>query len=180
MLSRRDALSPPERAAASAEIAVRAEAAIAESGKPGRVVALYAAKGTEVATAALDTALRARGLIICYPRTAGDGERQLTFHAVSASELAVSQFGIREPAAKTPAIELAAIDTFVLPGVAFDRAGARLGWGHGYYDVTLAAVPQARRVGLAFECQIVDAIEREAHDVLMNVVVTEVATREVA
>jgi len=178
MLSRRDALSPQQRAEASAAIAVRAAALIED--RPGRVVALYAAKGTEVATAALDAALRAAGRTICYPRTAGDGERHLTFHAVSPAELAISQFGIREPVADAPRIELAAIETFVIPGVAFDRAGARLGWGHGYYDVTLANVLTARRVGLAFECQLVDQIEREAHDVLMNVVVTEVATREVA
>jgi 5-formyltetrahydrofolate cyclo-ligase len=176
MVLRRDALSDAERAAASAVIAERADAAIAE--RNAHVVALYAAKGTEVATAKLDAALRGRGVRVVYPRVA-DGQRELVFVATSIENLALGTFGLREPAAGSPAEPLESIDIFVVPGVAFDRSGARLGWGRGYYDATLASA-RGVRLGLAFECQMVDEVTYEPHDIPMNVIVTEVATRVVA
>ena len=174
MLSRRDALTVAERAAASTAIAVRANDALAAE----TVVALYAAKGSEVTTAELDAALRQRGVRVVYPRIVG--ERALTFHAVTPAEMIEARFGIREPSEGAPGVDIAAIGAFVVPGVAFDRTGARLGWGRGYYDATLVAAPGALRVGLAFECQMLDAIAHEPHDITMNVIVTEVATHVVA
>ena len=54
--------------------------------------------------------------------------------------------------------------------------GGRVGWGRGHYDATLEGVPAALRIGLAFECQLVDHIAREAHDIPVNYIVTEAAT----
>ncbi|HEY4058127.1 MAG TPA: 5-formyltetrahydrofolate cyclo-ligase [Kofleriaceae bacterium] len=173
---RRDALSDAERAAASSVIAAKADAAIAE--RSAHVVALYAAKGTEVATAKLDSALRGRGVRVVYPRVV-DGQRELAFCAVPVEALVLGTFGLREPAAAVRAEPLDSIDVFVVPGVAFDRSGGRLGWGRGYYDATLASARGAR-MGLAFECQLVDEVAHEAHDIPMNLIVTEVATRVVA
>jgi 5-formyltetrahydrofolate cyclo-ligase len=175
MALRRDALSDAERTAASAVIAARADAAIAE--RHARVVALYAAKGTEVATAKLDAALRGRGVRVVYPRVAG--QRALAFVAATIDELVLGTFGLREPATALPSIPVDEIDIFVVPGIAFDRAGGRLGWGRGYYDATLSDA-RGIRLGLAFECQMVDAVALEPHDMPMNLIVTEVATREVA
>ncbi|CAN5866461.1 5-formyltetrahydrofolate cyclo-ligase [soil metagenome] len=175
MVLRRDGLSDAERAVASAVIAERADAAIAE--RDARVVALYAAKGTEVATAKLDAALRARGIRVVYPRISG-GDRTLAFVATRVEDLVLGTFGLREPAAALPAESLESIDVFVVPGVAFDRAGGRLGWGRGFYDATLATA-RGVRLGLAFECQMVDEVTHEPHDIPMNLIVTEVATRTV-
>lgn len=177
ILSRRDALTAAERDARSAAIAERV-GGLLDQHRPG-VLAMYAAKGSEVATWAMDAAARARGIRVVYPRVVR-AQMRLVFSEVTPAELEVRRFAIPEPREDAPTIELSAIDGFLVPGIAFDRkTGARLGWGRGYYDATLAVVPQALRVGLAFETQIAD-IEHEPHDVAMNLIVTEVATYVVA
>lgn len=170
MLSRRDAMSPGERAVASTQICERAASELAGA----RIVALYATKGSEVDTIGLDISLRVAGATVVYPRIVDDG-KQLAFCAATIADLAPSRFGLREPL-RGEAIGLADIDAFVIPGLAFDRAGWRIGWGRGYYDVTLAAAPRARRIGLAFECQLVDEVAHDPHDAQLQLVVTEAAT----
>uniref|UniRef100_A0A7C4QTC7 5-formyltetrahydrofolate cyclo-ligase n=1 Tax=Schlesneria paludicola TaxID=360056 RepID=A0A7C4QTC7_9PLAN len=109
-----------------------------------------------------------------------DGELEL-FHLESTDELAVGMYKILEPrpelrtlAAKR--VDVAALDLIMVPGVAFDRRGGRTGHGKGYYDKLLE---HARRdtplVGLAFECQLFDAIPMQPHDVFMDKVITETA-----
>jgi 5-formyltetrahydrofolate cyclo-ligase len=180
VLSRRDLLPDAVRAAASEAIG-DAVAALLERLAAGSIVALYAPKGTEVATAHLDGLVRARGLRVVYPRIV-DRDRRLAFHEVGVGELVPSRFGLREPRADAATVETAAIDVFVIPGLAFDRAGWRIGWGRGYYDATLAGAPAARRIGVAFDCQIVDSVPHDVHDARMHTVVTEtnVFTGEVA
>ena len=174
MLARREALTAEVRAAGSAEIARRA-AALVTALPAGGTIALYAAKGSEVDTAALDAIARAHGRVV-YPRVVAT-ERRLAFHAVPPDQLVPGKFGLREPTADPRTqIELAAIDAFVVPGLAFDRAGGRIGWGHGHYDATLAAAASALRIGLAFECQLVEAVPRAPHDMLLHAVITEAAT----
>jgi 5-formyltetrahydrofolate cyclo-ligase len=66
------------------------------------------------------------------------------------------------------------IDVAIIPGAVFDRCGHRLGYGGGFYDRFLAqAAPQAIRIGLAFSCQVVDQLPSLAHDVPMDLVITE-------
>ncbi len=170
ILSRRDALTPAERATASARIAERAQLELAAM----KTVALYATKGSEVDTSTLDAALRAAGIIVVYPRVV-EGQRELAFVASALGDLSASRFGLREPLRGEP-VELGAIDAFCVPGLAFDRAGWRVGWGRGHYDATLAAAPRALRIGLAFDCQLVDEIEHDPHDARLHLVVTESAT----
>jgi len=175
LLAQRDALSEAERAERSRKIAGAADALLGRDDLRGSVVALYAAKGSEVDTAGIDAAARARGLIVAYPRVIDDGVA-LAFHAARIDELVAARFGLREPAANAPAIGLGEIAVFFVPGLAFDRRGGRVGWGRGHYDATLAAAPGARRVGLAFDFQIVDDVPCEAHDAPLHVILTEVAT----
>ena len=153
-LSRRDALSVEERAAASAAICDAANALLAERVVPRAVVALYAAKGSEV-----------------------DTSRMLMFHAVTLDELAPARFGLREPSADAPQVAVSDVAAFVVPGLAFDRAGGRIGWGRGHYDATFAAAsPTALRVGLAYECQLIDHVTPEPHDVALHILITEATT----
>lgn len=171
VLSRRDKLPEGERRAASGVIARSVDGLL--GGLPVRsIVALYAPKGTEVETDALDRCLRGRGARVVYPRIV-DGDRRLAFHEVAVDELASSRFGLSEPAADAPRVETAEISAFVIPGLAFDRQGWRVGWGRGYYDATLAVAPRARRIGIAFECQVVDEVPRDVHDARLHYVVTE-------
>jgi 5-formyltetrahydrofolate cyclo-ligase len=116
---------------------------------------------------------------VVYPRVV-EGNRVLAFHEAMRDELALARFGLREPQARTAEVALEDISVFFVPGLAFDREGGRIGWGRGHYDATFAARPDALRVGLAFECQIVERVPREAHDTLVNIIITEVATHVVA
>lgn len=173
-------MTEPARTAGNMAIA-RAVGALVEARlEPGEVLALYAAKGTEVDVAEIAEHARGRGIEVVYPRVV-EGDRVLVFHAGREADLAVTgRLGLREPTPAMPEVGLERIAAFVIPGIAFDRAGGRVGWGMGHYDATLARHPAALRIGVAFECQIVEHVPREAHDIAMNYVVTEVATYAVA
>jgi len=109
------------------------------------------------------------------------GDRLELFRMESLDELAVGTFGILEPAdawrdRDDRRVEAAELDLILLPGVAFDRRGGRIGHGKGYYDRLLERVrTDAATVALAFECQIFDEIPMQAHDVYMDMVITETA-----
>lgn len=81
--------------------------------------------------------------------------------------LAEGAFHIDEPTG--PAFtDYVAIDLAIIPGVAFDRQGNRLGRGKGYYDRLLPRLENTYKIGLCFPCQLVDRIPAEAHDVKMD------------
>jgi 5-formyltetrahydrofolate cyclo-ligase len=175
VLSRRDALAPAEREAATVRITDEVEVLLRRL-PAGAVVGLYAAKGSEVATDEIDRRARMLGLRVAYPRVV-DGQRTLVFAEATIDQLVVAgRFGLREPAVGAREIPVADIAAFVVPGVAFDRAGGRIGWGRGHYDATLGAAPAAMRIGIAFECQVLDHVPRDPHDALLHHVVTEVAS----
>jgi 5-formyltetrahydrofolate cyclo-ligase len=180
LLALRDAMTERERAAASVAICDAADALLAARLTPGAIVALYAAKGSEVDTVQIDGFARAHGLVVAYPRVVAN-DRRLAFHAVTLDELAPSRFGLREPSADAPSIAVADVTAFVAPGLAFDRSGGRIGWGRGHYDATFtAASPSALRVGLAYDCQLIEQVAREPHDVTLHIIITEVTTHMVA
>jgi 5-formyltetrahydrofolate cyclo-ligase len=176
LLTLRDAMAAEDRAAASVAIGDAANRLLAARLAPGAVVALYSAKGSEVDTARIDAFARSRGLLVAYPRVVGDA-RKLRFHAVTLEELAPSRFGLREPSADAPGVAVEEVAAYLVPGLAFDRSGWRLGWGRGHYDATLAAAaPDALLVGLGYEGQLVEHVPREPHDVALHIIITEVAT----
>jgi 5-formyltetrahydrofolate cyclo-ligase len=172
-------MAAEERAVASAAIAARLSRLVEDRLAAGAVVALYASKGSEVATQEVDGLARARGLRVVYPRVARD-HKQLELGEVAVAQLVPARYGLLEPAAGAPLVAVEDVAAFVIPGIAFDRAGGRIGWGRGHYDATLARAPGALRVALAFECQIVDAVPREPHDIAVHFIITEVATHVVA
>jgi 5-formyltetrahydrofolate cyclo-ligase len=179
LLARRDALTERERADKSALICARAGALLIDRLPAPATVAIYAPKGTEVETRPLDEALRAGGYTVVYPRVI-DEARVLAFHPVVVDALVPGRFGLREPPTDAPAVALDAISAFVVPGLAFDRGGGRVGWGRGYYDATLTLAAGALRIGLAFECQLTERVPRESHDALLHEIITEAATYTVA
>jgi 5-formyltetrahydrofolate cyclo-ligase len=174
VLLRRDTMPELARIAASDLIADSVMQLVARF-PAGECIALYAGKGTEVDTSRIDAFARARGLRVAYPRVV-DGNKLLAFHETTIDALEEGHFDLREPRTDSPTVELSSINAFMVPGLAFDRHGGRIGWGRGYYDVTLAAAnPQALRIGLAFECQLVDEVPRDPHDIRLHHVVTEAA-----
>lgn len=176
LLARRDGLTVEERVDASGRIAERVAALLAERVPAPALIALYAEKGSEVATGRIDVALRQAGYRVAYPRVV-EQARVLAFHEVTRDELVTSRFALREPRGGMFEVALADVAAFVVPGLAFDRAGGRVGWGRGHYDATFqAARADALRIGVAFGCQLVERVPREPHDAVLDLVVTDVQT----
>src|SRR5690606_25232452 len=91
----------------------------------------------------------------------------------SLEELSPGTFGVMEPPEKEE-IVLKDIDVVVVPGVAFDRNGYRIGYGAGYYDNFLPKLKSdAKNIAVAFEMQLRDLIPVESHDVKMDMIITE-------
>ena len=88
------------------------------------------------------------------------------------SLIPAGKFGILEPI-DLMKIAYKNIDLVLVPGIAFDLEGHRIGYGFGYYDKFLKKVPKAVKIGLCFDFQIVDKIPAEQHDVPVDFIVTE-------
>jgi 5-formyltetrahydrofolate cyclo-ligase len=162
---------PPGSPDAAAQWTAVAELVDAElRAHRARSVALYAARGDEFDPAGIGERARARGCKLCYPRVARRDPPTLTFHTCQPEELTRSGFGIREPSAATPSPP--AIDAFIVPGLGFDRRGARLGYGQGFYDATLREQPVALRIAVGYDFQVLSAIPMDAQDEPVDLVVT--------
>jgi len=170
MLARRRTLSAEERRV-SGHLIQQAFVALPEFVK-ARVVALYSAIDGEVETAeVLEAALKARKTVI-FPAVCGD---HLRFVKVSDPvEMAKGAFGIPEPCLSGEAYLPGSADLIVIPGVAFDRTGKRLGFGKGYYDRALHHLEGGGKlVGFCYDFQLVDQIVSEPHDVAVDIIITE-------
>lgn len=187
MIARRDALDLDVRAAKSAAICARLVELLDRSDAAApRIVAVYAAMGSEVDPAAFAAAAAKRGWRVAYPCmfSATDamayGQR-MCMRAVSACNASEAPF-IAHPTrafAATdvdsdhfPIVPAAELDMIIVPLVAFDRAGARLGYGGGCYDRYLPMLsPTCQIIGIAFDEQRVDRVPTDAHDLpLPNIV----------
>jgi 5-formyltetrahydrofolate cyclo-ligase len=136
----------------------------------------YVSVSSEVETAMMRTLTRELGMTVACPRSK-PGDKSMSFHVLaSEDELSPGAYGILQPAAETPLADLK--DAVVLvPGMAFDRQGHRLGFGGGYYDRWLAGPGQGLpTVALAFHEQVVESVPQEAHDIPIQWLVTDKET----
>ena len=106
---------------------------------------------------------------VLLPVVAGDG--LLLRQCSNATELALGRYGIAEPVG-ADFTDYAAIDLAVVPGVAFDRQGNRLGRGKGYYDRLLPGLTRAYKIGICFPYQLVNTVPADAHDIRMDEIIT--------
>lgn len=141
-----------------------------------RVVFCYVHHADEVRTDRLIDGLLSEGKSVVIPYCEGQELKLFQFH--SWDELVPGRFGIREPRLnlrRQMDREVAGRDVEIalVPGVGFDRRGTRLGHGWSFFDRLLAKLPSALRIGLAFECQLVDELPREDWDVPMHRLVTQ-------
>lgn len=117
-------------------------------------------------------AASAAGRTVCVPRWNPQLE---TYEAASLPPdggLVLGPFSVLEPAADLPALPLERLDLILVPGLAFDRHGWRLGRGRGFYDRLLRQAVSARRWGIAFDTQVVESVPNEPHDVNVHILVT--------
>ena len=180
VIARRNAIDLDVRAAKSAVVCARLAELMDRLGAAApRTVAVYAAMGSEVDPAAFAAAAVARGWRVAYPcmLSATDamayGQR-MCMRAVSACNASEAPF-IAHPtrtfaatdvdSVRFPIVPAKALDMIIVPLVAFDRTGARLGYGGGCYDRYLPVLsPACQIVGIAFDEQRVDHVPTDAHD----------------
>ena len=135
-----------------------------------RVVLLYWSMADEVQTHAfVERWYRDKTLLL--PCVDGD---DLVLRQYTGPECMVAgeQFGIGEPTGEEWK-DLDAVECIIVPGVAFDKQNNRMGRGRGFYDRLLKSTPNAVKVGVAYDFQMLDTIPVEPHDVKMNRVITE-------
>ncbi|MFZ9888643.1 MAG: 5-formyltetrahydrofolate cyclo-ligase, partial [Myxococcota bacterium] len=142
---------------------------------PQDPVALFVSLPSEIDTGGLFERVHELGLWCALPRVTAAG---LQFHLVDPQHpsLVEGRFGVREPRPDAPKIDIAQCRIIVVPGLAYDRDGYRLGYGKGYYDGALARSPSSRqslRVGVCFDHQLRGVcLPREPWDIAVDMVCT--------
>ena len=180
VIARRDAIGLDMRAAKSAAICARLVELLERSGTCApRTVAVYAAMGSEVDPAAFATAAADRGWQVAYPcmLSASDAAtcgQRMCMRVVAAVDVGTAPFIARPTQAfaatdinsdRFPIVPAESLGIIVVPLVAFDQTGARLGYGGGCYDRYLPTVSESCQIiGIAFDEQRVNHVPADAHD----------------
>jgi 5-formyltetrahydrofolate cyclo-ligase len=169
-VARRDALPAAVRAAAAETIAARPFPVAVPA---GTIVSGFSPLKSEINPVPLMRRLADAGARLALPVVAGKG-RPLTMRSWMFGEpLASGVWGIREPPPEAPAVDP---DILIVPLLAFDRQGGRIGYGAGYYDMTIARLRGLKpvvAVGIAFAAQEVDAVPTTPRDERLDLVLTE-------
>lgn len=172
ILARRAALSGEERRAKSAAVQQRL-LDLPEFQAAGRVL-FFVSFSSEVETLPMiEQALRL-GKEVAAPKVmAGQPELELRRLTDPQAQLQPGKLGILEPNDDCPLVSLAEADLIIVPAVAWDERGYRVGYGGGFYDRLLARAGDVPKIGLGFECQVISEVPRLAHDLGVDILVTE-------
>jgi 5-formyltetrahydrofolate cyclo-ligase len=169
-LARRDALPRELRAAAAEAIAARPfPLAIT----PGAVVSGFMPMKSEINPIPLMRKLADAGATLALPVVAGKGKPLIMRAWRFGEPLASGVWGIREPKPEAPAVEP---DILIVPLLAFDRRGHRIGYGAGYFDMTIAALRARKPVvaaGIGFAAQEIAEVPTTPRDARLDLVLTE-------
>ncbi len=174
MSERRRMCAPLARSRAASALATK----IAEFAGLERaaVVAGYVPIRGEIDPRPALTTLSAKGAVLVWPRVGTTKPRLGFFRVQNDAEWTHGPFGILEPKPECAAVPIAAIDAFVVPGLAFDAHGYRLGWGGGFYDELIPQIPVRAKVvlvGVAHDFQLVRRCPREPFDAAVDWVITD-------
>ena len=128
----------------------------------------------EVDLRALDASLRSRGVRVAYPALDPDtGDMAFRF-VDDAGDLKDEGYGFLEPPREAPLAARGMLDAVIVPALAIDPSGHRIGYGAGYYDRTLPTVaPPAVTVAVAYDWQLVPEVPATSTDVRVDVIVTD-------
>lgn len=171
ILAVRAGISKAERRAAEAAIAERLMQT--DFYKNARCIYCYASFRDEAGTAQIIEGSLRQGKRVAAPRVVGRRGMQF-FFIKSRADLRPGAWNIPEPGPWCAKAPLPDEETLViLPGAAFDRSGARIGYGGGFYDTYLYGNGRCTKAALAFDAQCVEKIPAEAHDVRADYIITE-------
>jgi len=169
-IARRDALPPAERMAAALSIA---EQGLPVEVTPGIVASGFSPLKSEISPLPLLRRLADAGASLALPVVAGRGQPLIMRAWSFGAPLVSGVWGIREPPADAPELFP---DILIVPLLAFDRRGHRIGYGAGYYDMTISdlrAMKPVLAIGLAFAAQEIAAVPATPRDARLDLVLTE-------
>ena len=169
-MTRRDALSADQRQAASEAIAARP---FPLPIRTGTIVSGFMPLKTEINPLPLMRKLAQQGAPLALPAIDARGKPLIMRAFAFGDALASGQWGIREPVPEAPEV---APDVLIVPLAAFDRGGHRIGYGAGYYDMTINALRAKKKVtaiGIAFAAQEVPQVPAIQRDARLDLVLTE-------
>lgn len=139
--------------------------------KLSKSIALYFPISNEVRTESIFIKAIQSEKEVYFPRVNGSS---LDFHRVdNLEQLEKGEFGVLEPKAHFLKAQTEDIDLFILPALAYDKSGNRLGYGKGYYDRSLANIPERKKIGLSYDMQVLDSLPTDEFDRKVGIVVTE-------
>lgn len=174
MSQRRRNVAPGKQTAAAVQLCRRL--LVLPSLRRAAVVAGYRPTRGEIDPTGALTARHKQGAVVAWPRV-GTGRPRLAFHLIaSPADWMAGAFGISEPLPTCTSVPAQSVDAFLVPGLAFDARGHRLGWGGGFYDELGAALVCPGRtilVGVAHDFQVVPHCPAGALDVAVDWVVTD-------
>ena len=173
MLQRREEMPPEMRATLSQRIIAHCVDWMQSEGALEPVM-LYLSMRSEVETIGLLEQLLRAGRQVCAP-VVNMRNRQLIPRQLCDVEASLVRhpYGMLEPKANCPIVSLSELRLIFVPGIAFDFDGYRLGYGMGFYDRFLAQCPDAVRVGLAYQAQMVSETFPQSWDVPVHRIFTE-------
>jgi len=169
-LALRDALPAAVRAAAAEALAERP---FPIKFKHGTIISGFSPMKNEINPVPLMRKLADAGAKLALPAIAGRGKPLIMRAWTFGEPLASGQWGIREPVPQAPEV---APDILIVPLAAFDRAGHRIGYGAGYYDMTINALRAQKKVtaiGISFAAQEIQFIPVTQRDAPLDLVLTE-------
>lgn len=166
MKARRALLNESERARASWVMCLRVASWLET--RPERTIGVYLARPQEISLDLLIEELGQQGYEIAAPRVDIVTERMDFWRLGSLSEVEIGPWNVRQPLLEQRVVDVPLI---LVPGLAFDRAGGRLGTGGGWYDRELCDSQVV--IGVGFDCQIVAQVPHQAHDRRVNFVASE-------
>jgi 5-formyltetrahydrofolate cyclo-ligase len=169
-LARRDGLPPDERAAAALAVAARPFPIPIAA---GAIVSGYSPMKSEFNPIPLMRRLADAGAQLALPVVSGRGKPLIMRAWSFGAPLAAGVWGIREPMPEAPEVDP---DVLLVPMLAFDRAGHRIGYGAGYYDMSISrlrAVKPVTAVGIAFAAQEIAHVPATPRDARLDLVLTE-------
>jgi len=140
---------------------------------PGEEVLVYCAKEPEVETSQFITYLLMHDIPVIVPIIQKEDVSLRLSYLQDPSCLISSTFHVPEPIGSEIPANSSDVTSAIIPLLGFDRSGARLGYGAGYYDRFLSENPHIRTIGLAYSCQEEPNLPTDANDISMTIIVTE-------
>jgi 5-formyltetrahydrofolate cyclo-ligase len=170
VLARRDAMPAAERQAGAQTVTARD---FPVPVRPGTIVSGFSPMKSEINPLPLMRKLAAAGAQLALPVIVGRGKPLIMRAWTFGDAFKAGQWGIREPLPEAPEVDP---DILIVPLAAFDRAGHRIGFGAGYYDMTIHRLRQIKKivaVGIAFAAQEIARVPATERDERLDLVLTE-------